>query len=77
MAKIVFDKCISQERLTDTEHDSYYFKVHYNYEFLEDFRDLFKDGGPRVSPEAGTNGASVTVAFPLCCGYTAIGVYKL
>ena len=51
MANVVFDNCITDDRLTNEEEDSYYYEKKYNYEFLEDFNNLFADGGPKFEPD--------------------------
>ena len=42
-AKIVFDKCQTEGKGVE--------EVHYNYDFIEDFQDLFLDQGPKVLSE--------------------------
>ena len=52
-ALIVFDKCVTKERrvVKVEEGKRYTEEVHYNYDFIEDFQDLFIDQGPKVLPE--------------------------
>ena len=40
-------------RHIDKKRGAYFYEVHYNYEFLEDFQDLFEDQGPKFSPDSG------------------------
>ena len=47
-AKIAFDQCVQIEQIAD-KRGSYYQLVHYNYDYVEDFQDIFSDGGPKVS----------------------------
>lgn len=52
-AKIAFDQCVQIEQIAD-KRGSYYQLVHYNYDYVEDFQNIFSDGGPKVSdPEDG------------------------
>ena len=47
-AKLVFDKCVQRDKIED-RRGSYYFKVNYNYDYVEDFRNLYRDQGPKTS----------------------------
>lgn len=47
-AKLVFDKCVQKDKIED-RRGSYYFKVNYNYDYVEDFRNLYRDQGPKIS----------------------------
>lgn len=51
-AKIAFDCCVKEEKVAD-ESGCYYFKVHYNYDFVEDFQELFSDQGPKIQDDIG------------------------
>ena len=46
----MFDKCTKTERkLMQDEKGGYYMEeVHYKYDFIEDFQDLFMDKGSKV-----------------------------
>ena len=46
-AKLAFERCVHPEHIAD-RHGSYYKLVHYNYDYVEDFQDIFSDEGPRV-----------------------------
>ena len=46
-AKLVFGHCIQEVKIAD-ERGSYYRKVHYNYDYIEDFQCLFWDQGPKI-----------------------------
>ena len=62
-AKLVFDRCITKQRFEDWKRGGYYFKTHYNYEFLEDFQDLFEDQGPKFTPGPGTQSSGFLLYF--------------
>ena len=47
-AKVAFERCVQIEQIAD-ERGSYYKEVHYNYDYVEDFQDIFSDEGPKVS----------------------------
>ena len=49
----MFDRCISREKkLVEDEEGKYYTEeVHFNYDFIEDFQDLFVDHGSKVLSE--------------------------
>ena len=46
-AKDVFERCVHEQKFAD-ERGSYYKKVHYNYDYIEDFQSLFSDQGPKI-----------------------------
>ena len=52
-ASIVFDKCVEREKkLVEDKRGKYYTEeVHYNYDFIEDFQDLYLDRGSKVLTE--------------------------
>ena len=62
-AKLVFDRCITKQRFEDWKRGGYYFKTHYNYEFLEDFQDLFEDQGPKFTPGPGMQSSGFLLYF--------------
>ena len=45
-AKLVYDVCIQKTQISDS-NGSYYYEHTYNYDYLEDFQDLYPDEGPR------------------------------
>lgn len=46
-AMVAFDQCRTKERISD-ERGSYSHRIHYHYDFIEDFQDLFADNGPKI-----------------------------
>ena len=49
-AKIVFDRCVQKKKIED-KRGSYYVKVHYKYDFVEDFQELYEDQGPKITDD--------------------------
>lgn len=50
-AKLAFDRCVEEKKIED-DTGSYYINVHYNYDFVEDFRELFSDQGPKIQGDS-------------------------
>lgn len=40
-----------REEKVEDKSGCYYFKVHYNYDFVDDFQELFSDQGPKINGE--------------------------
>ena len=64
-AKLAFEQCVRKEKVED-RGGSYHFKVHYNYDYVEDFRNLYKDQGPKITEASETDRESTDHATETC-----------